>query len=723
MINTSLYIQREMNESNLEGHETIFIIYPDLTSIKVNGDQIRFEGTMQTNVFQEKIVVSHQASTELEKNSWLENPPMTHLRVQGQLKEPSTQRNFHQFDYQNYLKQQNIYWELQSEQIQPLQQTTLEKPKRAFITDIRHRIFTYIERHFEPKIATYIRMLLFADKRTFSEEVLQSYRALGILHLFSISGFHITYLVQLIRKILLRIGITHEHTNVTLLFILPVYGLIAGLGVGVFRAVMQSILVLGSKLLNRSLDTLDAWSITMLIAITVNPLQITQMSFQLSYLLSFLFILLSKQKWVREITPFKSSLLFSTVASIVSIPILSHHFYEIPWVTTFANLFFIPFFSSILFPGILFLFFLSFLIAGYPIFHFIEEGFVVLIEFVESALALFTDKIKFSFVTGRLPFVVLIILILAIFLIVKRIEMKRKPSVLSIMVLLSCLFYHQVSPVGYVLMLDIGQGDSIVIKEPVTGKVSLIDTGGQLQWSQSDAWKEREKPFSIGEDITVPALKSLGISKIDRLYITHADADHSGEIKAIANQIPIREIATTENTFKNKAVFEQLMSQEKMKRVLIRPPELVQLPTQKTLALHPSSNHFYKNNNNQSLVLYVTLGEDKWLFTGDMEKEAEHDLLQAYPNLTVDYLKVSHHGSKSSTTEEFVRHIQPKKALISAGLDNHFGHPHTDIIERLEEHHVSIYATNEMGAIMVRYVKIPFTKKWLTDIQTVHKNR
>ena len=718
---TSLFIQREMNESSLAGHETTFIIYPDLTSIKVDGDRIRFEGIIQTASFQEKVVLSHRATTESEKNNWLENPPMTHLRVRGQLKEPNTQRNFHQFDYRSYLKQQNIFWELRSEQIESLALATLEKPKSALITDTRHRIFTYIKQHFEHKIATYIQMLLFADRRTFSEEVLQSYRTLGILHLFSISGFHITYLVQLVRKGLLRIGITHERTNLIIICILPIYGLLAGFGVGVFRAVTQNILVLGSKLLKRPIDTLDSWGIAIIISLTINPYQIIQMSFQLSYLLSFLFILLSKQKWIRELSGFKSSFLFSAIASLASIPILSHHFFEIPWITTFANLFFIPFFSIVLFPSVLFLFFLSFIIGSYPLFHFIEKGLLLLIEFVEGALVLFANQFNFSFITGRVPIFILVILILTLFVMIKRIEMKRKPSVLSIILLTSCLFYHQLSPVGYVLLLDIGQGDSIVIKEPFTGKVSLIDTGGQLKWSQNEEWRERGRPFSIGEDITVPVLKSLGISEIDRLYITHADADHSGEIKSIAKQIPIHEIVTTENAFKNTAIIDQIEPYQKMKRVLIQPPEFSQLPTKKTLALQPLPDQFYKNNNNQSLVLYVTLGEDKWLFTGDIEKEAERDLLLEYPNLTVDYLKVSHHGSKTSTTEEFVRHIQPKIALISAGVDNHFGHPHKEVIERLENYNATIFSTNEIGAIMVRYVKFPFSKKWLTAIQTVHK--
>lgn len=721
---TSLFTLRRIEGSNLIGHETSFFVYPDLTSLNVDGDRIRFEGLVQTNDYQEKIIVTYKVSTETEKELWLHNPPMSYIHVTGALNLPSQQRNFHQFDYQSYLKQQSIYWELQADRIEVLSKSTIQKPLRAYISTYRHRLFTAINNCFSPKIASYIRMLLFSDRRYFSEEVLQSYRDIGIVHLFSISGFHISYLIQMIRKIMFRFGFTHETTDWLIILLLPLYSALAGFGVGVFRAVTQNIMLLGCKKLNQNIDTIDAWSISVMAILLLNPYRVLQLSFQLSYLLSFVFILFSKQKWTREQSSIKTALLFSAIASLVSLPILTYHFFEIPWVSVFANSLFIPFFSIVLFPSILGLFLSSYFIGSTNFFYFIEHILLLMIEFVEKFTSLLTNYVNFSFVTGRLPWVMMFLLIIAIFSIVRKLEKKNKPSIGAIILLITCLCFNRISPVGYVLMLDIGQGDLIVIKEPLTGKITLIDTGGQLRWSTKvEPWKEREHPFLIGTDVTVPALKSLGISQIDRLYITHADADHSGEIKAIAEQIPIREIATTEVTFKDKSIFEQIKSQKKMKRTIVSAPEVLKLPTENTLALHPKSGTYSKNNNNQSLVLYVTLGKDNWLFTGDIEKEAELNLLTEYQNIKVDYLKVSHHGSKTSTTEDFIKQLKPSNALISAGVNNQFGHPHQEVVQRLEKYDVSIYSTNETGAIMVRYFKIPFMDKWLTDLQTVHKNR
>ena len=720
----SIFIKIKSSETILDERTQEFVVYPDLTTIKVNGDRIRFEGTIQQADNQEKVMVIYRAETEKEKEVWTERPPLTHLKIKGQLKEPSGKRNFYQFDYRNYLKQQAIYWELVAEgitQVDQVNQENLKKPLGSQLTRIRHQTFNYIDQNFQSKTASYIRMLLFADKRSFSEEVLQSYRTLGILHLFSISGFHITYLVQLIRKLLLKLGVTHESTDRVILVVLPIYGLFAGLGVGVFRATVQTIILLGSRQIKRPVDSFNAWSITMLLALFINPYLIFQMSFQMSYVLSGLFILLSKQDWIQKLSALKSTILFSTLASLVSIPILTYHFYEIPWITIFANLLFVPIFSTFLFPSILFLFMSSFFIRNYAFFPFLEKLLLSIIEWLERVMCFLTNQFNFSLITGRLPLLIIVLLSMNIFIVIRRIEMKKRPNLISVGLIFSCLFYHQLSPVGYVLMLDIGQGDSILIKEPITGKVSMIDTGGVFKWAKDEEWKESETAFSVAQEITVPALKSFGISKIDRLYITHADADHSGEIETLASEIPIQEIVATHSTFNQSLIYEQIVPFENMNRILVDPPEILSLPTQNTLALYPLSKQYKENNNNQSLVLYVTLGDDKWLFTGDIEGDAERNLLQEYSGLSVDYLKVSHHGSQTSTSETFLRQMKPKHALISVGLNNRYGHPHSEVIQRLEDSEATIYRTDEMGAIQVQYYKVPLTNNWYTKIKTVHK--
>jgi len=716
----SIFYHRQATGSSFTGEDTSLIVYPKITTLQVDGNSVRFEGQLQKEDTFEPVVVRHYAKTEAEKKLWLENPPTTHLLLEGELEKPAENTNFYQFNYRNYLKRQNIYWEVQAENIKPVESDLLPKPSFYWIENIRQSIFRYINQTFGAKIGNYMKILFFADDRNFSEDALDNFRSMGVIHLFSISGFHITYLITLLGHVLLRLGVTHESSNVILIILLPIYGLLAGFGVSIFRAVFQNIFLLIGKVSNKPVDTLDAWSLTMIIALFLNPYQVYNISFQLSYTLSAMFILMGKQKWLQSIHPLKNAVLFSLMSGLASLPIITYHFFEIPWVTVFANLLFIPFFTYVLFPFLLILFLVSFILAPTQLFIFLNEGFTLVLNLIEEFLGLLTSTFNFSLVTGRLPVVILCILVISIFVVLKKFEKQKRPSLIAIFCIIVSLFYYQLSPVGYVTLLDVGQGESILVKEPYTQKITLIDTGGRVEWEKEEAWEQRTDPFSIGADIIVPALKAFGITHIDRLYLTHADVDHVGEIEAIGQKIKIDEVAATQSTLVDPTVRKQLATLQNTKGVRLNPPLIVDFPTADTLVLHPTSEN--NSQNNHSLVMYVKMGEDTWLFTGDIEKEAEAQLLKQYPNLTSDYLKVAHHGSQTSSTEPFIDQIDPKAALISAGHDNQFGHPNQEVLDRFENKNIKVYTTSEDGAIMYRYLKIPLIDYWLTDEQTVHKN-
>lgn len=282
------------------------------------------------------------------------------------------------------------------------------------------------------------------------------------------------------------------------------------------------------------------------------------------------------------------------------------------------------------------------------------------------------------------------------------------------------LFYYQISPVGYVLMLDVGQGDSILIKEPITGKVTMIDTGGRVEWYTKEPWQEQEDPFNLGEDVIVPALKSLGISNIHRLYITHADLDHAGEIKNIGKIMPVNEIVATEGTFNDEKVARQVEALGNTTLKILKPPLIVDYPVKDSLAIHPIN--VKESNNNDSLTLYGKIGNDTWLFTGDLEVEGEEQLINCYPNLKATHLKIAHHGSKTSTSQAFLNQIQADEALISVGRNNTFGHPNEEVIKRLKEMDINVLNTAEEGAIMFKYIKLPLLNQWFTETNTVYKN-
>lgn len=717
----TVFHTRADNNSLFNEEKDTFIVYPKVTSIKVDGAQLRFNGLIENEKGHEEVVVTYRFENEKEQLKWQIAPPQTYLAVNGQLEKPSSQRNFYQFNYEDYLRRESIFWVLKADTLQVSNVSKSNESFLDYIEQIRHKLFGYIDRTFTAKIATYLKTLLFADKRQFSENMLRNYRALGVVHLFSISGFHISYLIKLLKQFLLRLGITHEHANVILLLILPLYGLIAGMGVSVFRAVSQNMLVLFSKIFNRQLDTLDAWALTLILALFVNPYQIYGISFQLSYSLSGMFILLGKHEWIQALHPFYYSMLFSLMSGLVSLPILTYHFFEFSWITLLANLLFIPLFSNLFFPFLMFLFALSFLFKATRFFKLMEQLLLLLIQLLESVTTLFSDLFDFSFVTGRLPFLVFILMLFSIFFVLQKLEKREIPKIKYLLLILFCLFFNQYSPVGRITMLDVGQGDAILLKAPYGRGVTLIDTGGRVEWGQKEEWMQSETPFTIGEDIIAPALKAYGIKNIDRLYITHADTDHSGEILNIAKAIPIKEIAATENTLKDDLLRNQILNMEATRLKLLVPTERLDLPNEQTLAIYPKQSQSKQSKNDQSLVLYGTMGGDKWLFTGDIEKDGEEQLLKDYPNLKTDYLKVSHHGSQTSTSKAFIEKVQPKTALISAGKDNSFGHPHGDVLTTLKEEQVTTYITSEAGAISIRYLYLPFLNRWLSDIRTVNE--
>ncbi len=713
-----LFVQQFLNQTILNEEMTEFLVYPKITTVEVDGDRLTFEGEIYIEDEFERVKINHVIRSEEEKDKWQKHFPAEYLYISGELKEPASQSNFYQFDYKKYLNRQSIHWQLYSEEINPVLSTTLQKPAIYWFEDMRHQILVYIEETFLPKIASYLKVLFFADSRSMEEQILDNYRSIGVIHLFSISGFHITYLVSLIRKMLLRMGVSHERTHLFILFMLPFYGILTGFGVSVFRAICQTLILTLGKLAKKDIRTIDAWSLTMLLALFIRPAIVYDIAFQLSYLLSGLFILLGYQQWLRDLHPIVHSFILSFLSGLVSLPILAQHFYEVSWVTAFANMLFLPLFSKLLFPGLFFLFLLSPILKRTGAFSLFSLVFQFFISTIEEFLTGLNQAFDFKLVIGHLPIAILLLLVLSIFHLIIQVEKKQFPKWPMLLSLLLSLFYYQLSPIGYVLMLDVGQGDSIVIKEPYNNAVSMIDTGGQLKWGVEEEWQKRENEFTIGENITTPSLQALGISTIEHLYLTHADIDHTGEIQNIGENLQINTILSTRATLVEEQVAQQLLALPDSKIVELEPPDVLKQLINEWLILYPTNSNV--TNNNQSLVLYVKLGKDDWLFTGDLEVEGERELIQKFPGLRADFLKIGHHGSLTSTSEAFIEHINPQYALISVGENNSFGHPTKEVVDRLDTKNIKRLSTAESGAIMVKYVKLPFIDYWWSKIETVN---
>ncbi|BFH16802.1 MBL fold metallo-hydrolase [Paenibacillus melissococcoides] len=233
-----------------------------------------------------------------------------------------------------------------------------------------------------------------------------------------------------------------------------------------------------------------------------------------------------------------------------------------------------------------------------------------------------------------------------------------------------------------VYYLDVGQGDSTLIKTP-KGQHILIDGGDNHK----------------GQDV-VEYLESLGITQLDVVIATHPDADHIGGLDTVIDAIPTKsvyapKVSHTTNTYKDF-----LMSVKNRGLKIKAAKAGLEIPLEGVTAKFVAPVAEYgKDLNAWSAVLHLTYGKTSFLFTGDAETRSEKDMLEHPKKVRADVLKVGHHGSDTSTSQDFLDAVKPAYAVISAGVDNKYGHPKKTIVNRLKKAGVEIFRTDQQGTI------------------------
>jgi competence protein ComEC len=242
--------------------------------------------------------------------------------------------------------------------------------------------------------------------------------------------------------------------------------------------------------------------------------------------------------------------------------------------------------------------------------------------------------------------------------------------------------------------IDVGQGDSLLVVLP-RGETILIDGGGRLVYG-----RQRKSNLDIGEDVVSPYLWSRGIRRIDLMIATHSHQDHIGGLPAVMSNFRPKELWTGANP---PAELLELARRLGIPASRKHPAGHFELSGADLEVLAPADDYAAERpGNNDSLVLRITYGSRSFLLTGDMERGIEAKLLAAGADLHADVLKVGHHGSRTSSTEPFLEAVSPSVALISAGFENSFGHPHPDVLGRLAARHAAILRTDLDGLVSAR---------------------
>lgn len=703
MFYTVAYVSDLMHETVYKGTEKSFQITFKEQPI-IDGNLLKAEVLTEQK---EKLQLHYTILTEDEKNNLDRNLPigLTCL-ANGSLIEPESSRNENSFNYQQYLKQQNIYWLIKAENIKWSDCTVTDSSVVTKLKDFRKQGISYINEHFPSTSSGFVTALLFGDQTYIDELILTNYQRLGIVHLLAISGLHVSFLTGMVFFIGIRIGVTREKMMVVILIFLPIYAILSGGTPSVLRSCFMAMLFTFLLFWKKRMSAITSIGTVYLVMLLIQPNMLFNIGFQLSFAVTFAIMMsfLIFQKYPQKIMQL---LIVSIVCQLAALPILLYHFYEVSVLGVLLNVFYVPIYSSILLPFSI----LSLLIhiilpqVGDFLIIWLDKMF----QLCNGLANIVSSMPLASICFGRPKALIIFILSVSIIgLFVKWESSSLKEGKIWLYTLMFTLLfqYHiqKLNPYGEVVFIDIGQGDAIFIKLPFNRGNYLIDTGGNIVFPIEE-WKRRRKTFNTGEDVIIPLLKSKGIHHLDKLILTHADADHTGSASQIIQNFKVKEVVIgtdSERFYQDKDCIQSaLLSNTPISTVT--KGDHWNADDAIFYILHPYQKS--EDVNASSIVLFAKIGGLTWLFTGDASEFVEQELINNFPKLRVNILKAGHHGSKTSSSKKFLEQIKPNVAIISVGKDNRYGHPHHQVLDEMQKMGISILRTDRDGAISYRYRK------------------
>ena len=624
------------------------------------------------------------------------------VEITGMLLKPEKNRNPKMFNYWLFMKAKNTYAILYGDMgdVKILEKTpgiNLLTTANKFRLNIINMILSIMPE----KEGRVLLGILIGDKKHLDSEIYKDFMEVGAAHILAVSGLHVGIIYLFAKKLFSRLNLTIRSAFIAgfLLF----YMTITGYAPSILRATIMIFLFILGPLVNRKYDIITSVFFTALILLIVNPLFLITTGFQLSFIsvlsIACLYKPILNKVFYRLPTYWGQLASASLAAQIGTIPIIAFYFNMIsPW----ALIINIP----------------IIIILGYLV----PLGLITIVfGFLQGTVAIAIGKIvvvgigaiiKIADMGTALPFSGLrvvspsMLTIIVYYFIIGLMAMEDKfiqkiPYTRNKIILAVLAIYLLVQSINGLIpgkmeitFLDVGQGDCIIIRTPMK-KTILIDGGGSPFGT-----------YDVGEMILVPYLLKNGINKVDLMIVSHVHDDHIGGLYKVLTYLSNDAVLVgkqpepTENFLKLIQICKekniQILSLSKGDSILFEKGLQLNI-------LHPSDKLIANSRddlNNNSLVLLLQYMQYKMLFTGDIEAEAERELVEKYPHLKVDLLKIPHHGSRYSTEDEFLELVSPALAVIQVGRNN-FGHPHEEVVEKIKEKNIELFRNDINGAIII----------------------
>lgn len=556
------------------------------------------------------------------------------------------------FDYQKYLYNNHIFYIMYAKELK------LIKKNQNITYEIKKYILNKTNNY---KNKGYLNAFIIGDKTDL--EFYETYQNNGISHLFALSGMHISMLSLIIYKLVNKF----KHKDLIVIIFLLFYVTLTNFSASILRTIIFFIILKLNKKLDLNISTKNALLITLSIIMIYNPSIIFDIGFQYSGLVTFGLIV--STKYYKK-NYFYNLFITSFIALLFSMPITLYNNYELNLLSIVNNLINVPLITFVIYPLSLLTFILKFL---EPIYNLT----INLLEFINNISSIFSLNI----IVPKVHIIFYLIYYIFIYLYIE--SNNKKYILIACLYLLSFKLKPFIDHNNYVYYLDVGQGDSSLVI--YNDEVTMIDTGGTSNYNVSSG--------------SIKLLKSLGYSHINYLILTHGDFDHMGDSIYLINNYNVKNVILNNDSFNELET--NLIKELKSKKIKYY-QNVEKIPISNNIITILNTKE-YDNENDNSLVTFLNINNYSFLFMGDAGVSKEKDILLDYKLNKIDFIKIGHHGSNTSTSKEFIEKISPKHSIISVGKNNRYGHPKQSVLDILESS--KIYRTDLEGTIEIKLNK------------------
>lgn len=641
-------------------------------------------------------------------------------------KRPGSTHNPGVFDYDWYLKRKGVHVVASvNDKRLIIKSSQGSFGLLNFTEGLRSRVNKFIDGggYKEPEL---LKALTTGTKRGMDSLTKETFIATGTIHLLAISGLHVGLVAALFYGLLmyvfkrsgnfaLKVDV-HRLALIMTALMIVFYCLLAGYSLPTIRASVMAVAVITALLIGRASDVYNLLIVAAFAILIFFPGALWDLSFLLTFTAVLAIVYMTprlveifkddeidkikigrKENFLRRLNQF---IFVNFSATLGTLAIIAWGFNRVSLISPVANLFAVPLVAMLVVPMCL-LSSIAVLLNVAPLAHLFFYAADIVLQ-MNSALLELLSQVSFAslyVVTPTLSEVVCFYTILIALFYYKRYKSAFVAVNLSVFIIvLTNIYYpisHKLGDKLEVTYISVGQGDSILVEMP-GGKNMLIDGGPKYI-------RNGEVTFDAGRQVVAPFLWKNKIDKIDIVVLSHNQSDHRGGLGFIMEHFAVDEFwHSGESSLNDMGGLNDIMEKNEISHKIINPfTGETNINGVAFKGIWPLPGNEY-NINDRSLVLLMEFGERSFLFTGDIGKQAERDLVEAYgDDLKIDVLKVAHHGSNTSTSEEFISTISPEYAIISAGRNNSFGFPKAKVLKTLNEKGIKVLRTDLNGAVKV----------------------